>query len=391
MNTVSFNQLAPNKFFSEDSYLFEDLFFLPKNLPLMEFHINILKMWNIDKIYSNGILLDAQITSVKDKENTESHLEDLFDSPDNIVDIYEKSDDDIIEPIIIDSPSDFKSLYRNWIVTTIGYHNSIITSKNVDKEKVVNLLNEIKDAIRKNRNESLKQFGRPIEGIPYMHRKTIETTILAYILSESTSLTDFASTNLMFATLYHDLGMLKVPKEILQKKSALTKEDVLEIQNHTIYGYKYLRETGYSAIIASGALQHHERIDGKGYPNHVTNEKITDIAKIIAVVDAYCAAISGKPFKDPLHAKEAVQDLLKSGGTSYDANILKELVKNISFYPIGSFIVLSNGINAEVSGTSGVAMRPIVKTINKEGYGETIDLSKRNDVYIKGIYTKTSE
>jgi HD-GYP domain-containing protein (c-di-GMP phosphodiesterase class II) len=224
-----------------------------------------------------------------------------------------------------------------------------------------------------------------------MHRKTIETTILSLILADSMDITDFASTNLMFATLYHDLGMLKISKDILQKKAALTKEEIIEIQNHTIYGYKYLRDTGYSAIIASGALQHHERIDGKGYPNHVTNEKITDIAKIIAIVDAYCAAIADKPFKDPLHAKEAVQDLLKRGGAAYDANILKELVKNISFYPIGSFVVLSNDSPAEVIGTSGVAMRPVVKIVTKNGYGETIDLSKHNDIYIKGIYSKSFE
>ena len=197
---------------------------------------------------------------------------------------------------------------------------------------------------------------------------------------------EFPANNLMFATLFHDLGMAKIPKEILQKKEKLTKEEIVEIQNHTLHGYKLLREIGYSAIVSTGALQHHERIDGKGYSNHVTGDKITDIAKIIAVVDAYCAAIAERPFKDHLHAKEALQDLLKSGGTAYDPLILRELVKNISFYPIGSFVNLSNGDIAEVSGTSGVAMRPIVKLVNNGN--EEIDLSKRNDIFIKGIYSK---
>ncbi|HQJ05096.1 MAG TPA: metal-dependent phosphohydrolase, partial [Spirochaetota bacterium] len=72
--------------------------------------------------------------------------------------------------------------------------------------------------------------------------------------------------------------------------------------------------------------------------------------------------------------------------------ILRELVKNISFYPVGSLIRLSNGIPAKVIGTSGVAMRPIVRTIilNSSGAteGEIIDLSKRNDLYIKGVFKK---
>jgi len=131
-----------------------------------------------------------------------------------------------------------------------------------------------------------------------------------------------------------------------------------------------------------------QRIDGKGYPNHVSLDKITEIAKIIAVVDAYCAAIADKPFRNTLHAKEAIQDLLKSGGSAYEPSILRELVKNISFYPIGSLVLLSDNNPAEVAGTSGVAMRPIVKIIKTK---EMIDLSKKNDIYIKGIYSNTNE
>jgi len=209
MNTISISQLEPNKFFSEDSFIFEDLFFIPKNLPVMSYHINLLKTWNIDKVYTNGILLDAQIANSKEgnQENEESHLEDLFDTPENLVDVHEEAEEPVL-PSINDSPNDFKSIYKKWIVMTVGFHNSIISTKNVDKEKVAALLGEIKDTVRKNKNEALKMFGRRIEGIPYIHRKTIETTILSLILADSMGITEFASTNLMFATLYHDLGMV---------------------------------------------------------------------------------------------------------------------------------------------------------------------------------------
>ena len=384
MNTIQISQIAQGKIFTEDSYVFENLFFLPKSLPIMDYHIKLLKKWNIDKIYCFGILTD--IKTQKEEEKEDRTLEDIFDSPNNVLKIEEEVIDEASP--IVETVEDFKSTYKKWILTTISFFNAIITTKTIDKEKVVNILNDIKLNVKKNKNECLKMFGKQIEGIPYIHRKTIETTILGYIISESMQLTEFTTSNLLFATLFHDLGMLKVPKEILQKKGALTKEDLTEIQNHTIYGYKYLREIGYSAIVASGALQHHERIDGKGYPNHVSLDKITEIAKIIAVVDAYCAAIADKPFRNTLHAKEAIQDLLKSGGSAYEPSILRELVKNISFYPIGSLVLLSDNNPAEVAGTSGVAMRPIVKIIKTK---ETIDLSKRNDIYIKGIYSNTNE
>ncbi|HPO49453.1 MAG TPA: HD domain-containing protein [Spirochaetota bacterium] len=385
MNAVNFAQIQEGSFFTEDAYIFENLFFLPKKLPVYDYHLKLLRTWNIDKIYTEGIIQDK--TSLKSDSDDPENLEDLFDSPESEVSSLEEIAENEVSTPIAETAEDFKTIYKKWIDTTIVFFNQMVTSKTVNKEKVANLISDIKSRVKKNKNESLKMFGRQIEGVSYIHRKTVETTILAYILSESMQLGDFASSNLLFSTLFHDLGMIKIPKEILTKKTALTKEDIVEIQNHTIYGYKVLREVGYSAIISSGALQHHERIDGKGYPNHVTQDKITDIAKIISVVDAYCAAIAERPFKNSLHAKEAVQDLLKSGGTVYEPSILRELVKNISFYPIGSFVLLSNDVAAEVIGTSGVAMRPVVKILKKDGSdGETVDLSKKNDVYIKGIY-----
>jgi len=400
MKAYPINNISSNNYINDDVFIFEDLFFYPKNLSFQDSHIKILRNWNIDKIYSNGDLLTKENKEIKEtvQNEKEKYLEDLFDVPEEgATDLQEvkevkgeKTDDQKI--LTLSSEEDLKETYKKWIIMTVGFFNNIITTRDINKEQVINLLRDIRNAIKKDKNKILMLFGVPIEGISYIYRKTIETTILAFILAESMNLTEFAISNLGIATLFHDLGMIKIPKPILQKTGQLTPEEVTIIQNHTIIGYKYLKEVNYSVIIASGALQHHERIDGKGYPNKIPAEKITDIAKIISVVDAYCAAISDKPFKDPLHAKDAVQDLLKSGGTAYDPNVLRELVKNISFYPIGSFVLLSNGMPAKVIGASGVAMRPIVKTIilenteNKEG--EEIDLSKRQDLYIKGVYRK---
>ena len=107
--------------------------------------------------------------------------------------------------------------------------------------------------------------------------------------------------------------MLRIPKAILDKNGPLTPEEYKIMQNHTIIGFNLIRDIRYSAIIASGALQHHERIDGTGYPERKKADQITNIGKIVAILDAYSAAISKKTFKTPVHAKEAIQDLLKLG------------------------------------------------------------------------------
>lgn len=413
MNSINTTDLKQNGFFTADSFIFEKMFFLPKNTVLKDYHIRLLNRWTISSVATEGALkspgeaievVEADTATGEEvKDNSvetglveeSSLLEDVFDNMANIVetDLHEE-EETTVEPASIDVLDSYKDVYKRWIVSIMNFFNDILNNKNIDKQKVINLLFDIEDFINRDKNSALMLFGETFEGVSYVYKQTIETVILSVILAKSAELSDFAKTNLVIGTLFHDLGMLKVPRAILEKKGALTKEEIIAVQNHTLIGYRYLRDVKYSAIIASGALQHHERIDGKGYPAHIKEDKITTIGKIVAVVDAYCAAISNKPFRNPLHAKDAVQDLLKKGGTLYDAKILKEFVKNISFYPIGSLILLSNNEIAKVIGTSGVAMKPIVQIINIHNHdteNSVIDLTKRTDIYVKGIYRDGSQ
>jgi HD-GYP domain-containing protein (c-di-GMP phosphodiesterase class II) len=400
MNSIPINQLQPGKSLSDDSYIMNDLFFMPKNLPVQDYHITLLRDWEIDSIQSDGILTDLAMRKiVKENSDKQDPLDKLFEQQEPELqdtspteDLAKKAVHDKLNnvgssEVITDVMSkNFPELYKKWLVTTINFFNDIIIQKQIDKEKVKNFINVIIKKIENNKNDALMQFGKKFEGIAYIFRQSLETTVLANIIGNSLNLSQLQLSNLCIATLFHDLGMLKIPKSILTKKETLTQEEIGIIQNHTNIGYKYLREVKYSAIIASGALQHHERIDGKGYPNKLSSDRITEIAKIITVVDAYCAAITKKPFKDALHAKAAIQDLLRGGGSKYELIILRELIKNISLYPIGSMVSLSSGQIALVVGTSGVAMRPIIQLVDNGQPGQRVDLSQRNDLYIKGIY-----
>jgi HD-GYP domain-containing protein (c-di-GMP phosphodiesterase class II) len=290
------------------------------------------------------------------------------------------------------SVKSFLESYKTWIKKIYSFFNDIITKNTINKDLVKVFLLEITTNVNKNINNALMLFGKKFENILYVYPQTLETIISSYIIGNSLNLTQLEIFNLLVAALFHDIGMLKVPRVILDKKDSLTSQEISIIKEHTIQGFKLLREVKYSPIIASGALQHHERIDGMGYPNGITGEKITGIAKIISIVDAYSAAIANKPYKETnLHGKEVIQDLLRGGGSAYDPSILKELIKNISFYPIGSLVILSNTKIARVVGTSGVPMKPIVKIVEAENEGEVLDLSKKDDLYIKEPYIKKKD
>ena len=369
MNSIKVVDIKVGDKFSGDSFVLDNLFFLPQRTPLVDNYRNLLIKWNIEEItYDSIVSKDAPRGEKIDENNKEINQEENK------------------EVKVQSLEEEFFVKYRNWVFITMSFFTSIIKTKTIEKDKVSQFIIEVKDAIDKERHHFLKIIGHEIEGVPYIYRKTLETMTLATLVSKNMNHNTYSSNNVMFATLFHDLGMVAIPMSIINKKEALTEEETTLLKNHTVIGFKYLQAVGYSPLIASGSLQHHERLDGKGYPNQIRADKISEVAKIISIVDSYCASVSQKPFKPiPIHAKAAIQELLKGAGTQYDANIITHLIKNISFYPIGSMIVLSDERIASVFDTSGVPMRPIVKI---DGTDEELDLSKNQNVFIKGVYAK---
>jgi HD-GYP domain-containing protein (c-di-GMP phosphodiesterase class II) len=300
MKIVEMDNINEGSAFTEDSYILDNLFFIPKNLPIQKYHIDLLRKWEI-----NGVLTDGEISKsekltrlIQDKPNV---IEESLKAIENEKDESEKANEEVIDipkpeeskiKLLDNTVKTFIDQYKNWIKYIYKIFNDIILKKEVDKESVKNFINDVVREVNKNRNNALMLFGKKIEGVLYIYPKTIETLILSYIIGDGLQLPEFSISNLLIATLFHDIGMLKIPKTILEKKEALTEGEILIIKNHPINGYNILREVKYSAIIASGALQHHERLDGKGYPNGLPKDKITEIAKIISVVDAYCGAIA---------------------------------------------------------------------------------------------------
>lgn len=401
MNSILVNQLSDGNTFTEDCYIFEDLFFLPKNFPLHKYHLGLLKKWEVTNILTEGDFSLASMNKIviedgDDKVDIEKYFDKEKDLPDLpiieekvVIDDSKGRKPDISTALLDSAVKSFVEIYKQWIKETVNLFNQIILFKDIDKEKVRNFIMDIIKLTNKNKNNALIIFGKKFDGVLYVYSQTIETIILSMIIGDSMNMSQLAVSNLAISALFHDIGMIKIPKEIIEKDGPLTSEEISVMRSHTTIGYKLLRDANYSAIVASGALQHHERMDGKGYPNKLTQDKITDVAKTIAVADAYCAAISSKPFKkSPVHAKEVILELLKAGGSAYSPTVLKELIKNISFYPIGSLVLLSNDQPARVVGNSGVAMKPIVRIIAKEQEGGIIDLSQRDDIYIKDMYEK---
>lgn len=135
------------------------------------------------------------------------------------------------------------------------------------------------------------------------------------------------------AALLHDIGKLHVPATILSKPGDLTKNEFNLIKEHTTMGYKILKEANFPWEIAEFVLQHHERLDGSGYPKGITGDKIHLEAKIIAVADVVEAMTSHRPYRPAQNKERAKKEILSNKGVFYDPVVVDACIE--TFFNIG--------------------------------------------------------
>ncbi|WP_218852460.1 diguanylate cyclase [Carboxydothermus ferrireducens] len=124
----------------------------------------------------------------------------------------------------------------------------------------------------------------------------------------------------------HDIGKLGVPENVLNKPEPLSPEERRIIERHPEIGYRIALTSGELSAIAPLILQHHERWDGKGYPQGLRGEEIAYLSRIMAIIDAYDAMLSPRPYRAPLTRKEVLKELLKGSGTQFDPDLVKVFV-----------------------------------------------------------------
>ena len=132
-----------------------------------------------------------------------------------------------------------------------------------------------------------------------------------------------------FAALLHDVGKIGVRDSIITKDGRLTEEEFRQIKLHPVYGNQILSSIHHSPHLSDGAHYHHERYDGKGYPDGLTGEEMPDVARIIAVADAYDAMTSRRSYRDPLPQQKVREELVRGTGTQFDPQYASIMVRLI--------------------------------------------------------------
>lgn len=162
---------------------------------------------------------------------------------------------------------------------------------------------------------------------PYTHGHSERVAHLAIAIASTMGLTCEQQSNLHIGAHLHDVGKIGVPDAVLRKPGRLTDEEYAAIKMHSIIGYNIVRKVRILHPVAAIVRSHHERMDGRGYPDGLQGEEIPIEARIVAVADSYDAMTSQRLYKVCVSSAEAVNEVKRCAGTQFDADVVEALVQ----------------------------------------------------------------
>jgi HD-GYP domain-containing protein (c-di-GMP phosphodiesterase class II) len=272
--------------------------------------------------------------------------------------------------------------------------NAFRNGKELDMVSLRKSVNLLIDEVILNRN-TLIQKEEIRSHDDYLLFHPISVSVYAIMTGLSLGYPEGNIVDLGLGTLLHDIGMMTIDRLIINNPGTLNQQEMDVIKQHPEIGFNILRSyRELSTTSAHIAYQHHERVDGSGYPRGLRDKEIVEYAKIAAVADTFDAVISDHPYRKAYCITDGLTVLKGLQNSFFDAEIVDAFISNIALYPIGSLVRLVDGRIAVVIAANRFNMtRPVIEIMTDE-HGNplktnlTVDLQKNSKVNISGRLNK---
>ncbi|MCT7358751.1 HD-GYP domain-containing protein [Thalassolituus pacificus] len=252
----------------------------------------------------------------------------------------------------------------------------------IDVEAFDRLADGMVDSVLRNHN-ALACLGRIREKDNYLLEHSINLAVLMGIFAKSMKIDRETMHQTIVGAMLHDIGKVMIPDEVLHKPGKLSDDEFAIMRNHVVFSRELLKKTpGVSELTIKVAAQHHERIDGSGYPEGLHDCDICREGKMCAIADVYDAITADRVYHKGLPPTMALKKLLEWSGTHLDQTLVHRFIRSMGIYPVGSLVKLKSQRLAVVIEASESDQRlPLVKVIystSSQRYlpVEIIDLSK---------------
>ncbi len=364
MKRVDVASLRAGMQFTEPVYVDDNNILVPAEVEIRQKDIDRLQKWNIDAVTTEGTVvspetqLHAVAANTSGEQTGDSRLQELF-------------------------AASVKETNRFFAV--LGSNQA------VQKTELESISDKLLAATVEASDDMLAFVLRNERSNPSIGLSAVNTVILSVLVGRSLRMDAARLKTLATSALLHDVGMVRVPGDIVRKTANLSAYEINRVRAHTLFSYQIIsKELGFPEEIALVALQHHERWDGKGYPRKIAEKSIAVEARIVAVVDAFEAMVKDRPYRNSMISYAAMRQLLNDNSKHFDSEILRVFIKSVGIYPLGSFVILNNGgIGRVIKVNEHAPLRPTIRLlVDKTGKKfeddkvATLDLTTETEIFI---------
>ncbi len=252
----------------------------------------------------------------------------------------------------------------------------------VDAAPIHQLAHELQSSVLRNAN-ALSCLGRIREKDNYLLEHSVNLSVLMSLFGHFRSLPPDILHQTIVGALLHDLGKIMTPDEILHKPGRLSAEEFEIMKLHARHSRDILVATeGIGELSIITAAQHHEKLDGSGYPEGLKGDEISVYGRMVAITDVYDAITSDRVYHKGITPTQGLKKLLEWSGDHLDVSLVKQFIRCIGLYPVGSLVLLESGRLGAVVEANGYDQRlPAVRVMYHTKFRlpipvETIDLAR---------------
>jgi len=307
---------------------------------------------------------------------------------DGIID-KDRSDKEVGSKTVVETielvEDSFETYYQEAVVQFKKEFISWQSSAKMDIVKIRGIILPLIEEILKDRTIffELNNFSNLKD---YIYHHCIATGLISAVMAHKLGYDKGTVYQLAIAGSLADSGMSKVPLNIREKKGALNQQEYIEIRKHPIYSYQMVKD--YPALkdnMKQAIIEHHERLDGSGYPRGLKHDQISTFSQIIAVADTFHAMTSERIYRTKESPFKVVEMIKESEFGKFDIKVVQALMSIVVDLPIGMKVELSNMERGEILFINKFSpTRPMIKSLKT---GEIIDLSINRNLYILRILT----
>ncbi len=265
--------------------------------------------------------------------------------------------------------------------------------RKIDTAVVKSLVNSLVDEIIRNRQGLIEIPDiRSYDGYIYGH--SVNVCIMALQVGLLLDYNELQLRDLGVGAILHDIGVVFIDKEVIEKVGRFTDDEFVKMKQHSVEGFNLLREQkDLNLLSAHVAFQHHERIDGTGYPRLLKSDEICEYARITAIADLFDALTTERKYRKSYPFYAAIDLMKENVGQKTDRDLTRLFFRNIAAYPTGSLVELNTGeIGLVISNSRPDTSRPVIRIVTDKLKRITvtevlpeIDLCKERESYIINV------